>query len=60
MEKLFKSKSTGIPLVAEQKQIWLASLRMLVQSLALLSWLRIQAMSCGVGRRGSGVAMAMA
>ena len=36
-----KKKLLGVPVVAQQKQIWLVSMRTQVQSLALLSGLRI-------------------
>ena len=42
-EKTMTQKDTcGVPFTAQQKWIWLASMRMQVQSLALLSGLRIQ------------------
>ena len=42
----------GVPIVAQQKRIRLASVRIQVPSLASLSGLRIQrCMSCGVGHR---------
>ena len=37
-----KNNQSGIPIVAQQKRIWPASMRMQVQSLASLSGLRIQ------------------
>ena len=37
-----KKKTSGVPVVAQRKQIWLVSMRMEVQSLALPSGLRIQ------------------
>ena len=50
-----KKKEMGVPAVAQQKWIWLVSMRMQIQSLALLSELRTQliAMSCDVGHRPS-------
>ena len=43
---------SGLPIVEQQKQIRLGTMRLWVQLLASLSGLRIQcAMSCGVGRR---------
>ena len=45
--------AVAVPVVPQRKRIWLASMKMQVQSLTLLSRLSI-AMSCGVGhRRGS-------
>ena len=42
----------GVPTVAQQKQVWLASMRLRVQSLAWLSGLRTRiAVSCSVGCR---------
>ena len=44
----------GVPTLAQGKQIRLVTMRLCVQSLALLSGLRVQhclAVSCGVGRR---------
>ena len=42
----------GVPLLAQWYRTWLVCMRMQVQSLALLSGLRIRvAMSCGVGHR---------
>ena len=53
---LSKNKQTkkhiGLPIMAQQKRIWLVSKRMQVQSLVSLSGLRPGvAMSCGVGHR---------
>ena len=39
--RAFKTDNLGVPTVAQQKWTWLASMRMQVQSLALLSGLRI-------------------
>ena len=42
----------GVPIMAQWKQIWLVSMRVKVQSLALLSGLMISGVvSCGVGHR---------
>ena len=47
-----KKISTGVPVMAQRKWIWLVSLMTQARSLALLSGLRIQCChSCGVGRR---------
>ena len=56
MKKLrFKvTELLGVPLVAQQKWIWLVTIRLQFRSLASLSVLRIQlAVSCGVGCRHS-------
>ena len=51
-EASLNCKTSGIPVMAQQKQIWLASMSMQVWSLVWPSGLRIGvAMSCGVGRR---------
>jgi len=47
-----ESYLSGVPIMAQRKHIWLVSMRTQVQSLALLSGLRIQrCMSSGVGHR---------
>ena len=60
----FKKWSVGVPIVVQQKQIWLGTVRFRVQSLAWLSGLRIQCF-CELWCRlqtqlGSGVAVALA
>ena len=51
-EEYFKKWVTGLPVVAQQKQIWLASISMQIQSLASLGGLRTSvAASHGVGHR---------
>ena len=48
----FKKKEEGVPIVVQQKQIWLAFMRMQVRSLASISGLRIWCCcGCGVGHR---------
>ena len=51
-------QKTGVPIVAQQKGIWLASMRTQVWSLALLSGLRIQ--HCHKLQLGSCIAVAVA
>ena len=47
---MFKKSYLGVPIVAEQKQIRLGTMRLRVRSLASLSGLKIGvAVSCGVG-----------
>ena len=48
-----KNNKCGVPIVVQQKWIWLGTTRLWVRSLALLSGLRIChcAVSCGVDRR---------
>ena len=49
-----RNKKQGIPIMAQQKRIWLVSMRTQVQSLASLNELRIRiAVSCGIGHRCS-------
>ena len=61
---VYKSSRDGVSIVAQWNEIWLASMRMQAQSLALLSRLRISRwVSCGVRSQmwlASGVAMAVA
>ena len=50
----FKYFSRGVPIVAQWKRIWLVTMKSWVQSLTLLSGLRIRCChDCGVGHRPS-------
>ena len=52
INKRTKTNERGVPFVAQQKRIWLGTMRLQVWSLASLSGLRIgAAVSCGEGRR---------
>ena len=60
----FQNITAGVPIVAQREKIWLGTMRLLVQSLALLSGLRIwrcpELWCRSQTRLGSGVAVAVA